>query len=74
MKRAASKIVLFVLAGGLLSGCATVSQQPTAAQLLREQRAQGLCTGNHTCNDYKPPKCKPLVAYVLVLGNLKIGV
>jgi hypothetical protein len=56
----------------MLAGCATTPLAPSAASLLREQQLQNLCTGNHTCNDYKAPVGVPQVAYLVPGANPKI--
>ncbi len=68
---------LLILTGSLsavlmLAGCATTPFAPNYASALREQQMQSLCTGNHTCNDYKAPVGEPQVAYLVPGASPKI--
>ncbi len=67
-------LILFVSLSAvlMLTGCAATPFAPNYASALREQQLQGLCTGNHTCNDYKAPVGVPQVAYQIAGVNPKI--
>lgn len=68
--RIKKRIIALALLGLPLCGCATLpAHTPDQAQLIRRIQLHGLCKGNHTCHDYKPPVGDPLVAYLIIPKN-----